>query len=85
MHKQRSLRSQRPALTGGGGVASSPKAGGAASASFLGPTPLFPISPRSWGGGHCLPQARTSASGSAGDMYMSGCGAVPDLWPGILP
>lgn len=57
IHKKRSLPTQGwPSLVVLVGGASSPKAGGAASASFWGPTPLFPI-PLSWGGGHCFPQA----------------------------
>lgn len=39
--EQRSLVLSAGPHWGGGGVASFPKAGGAASASFLGPTPLF--------------------------------------------
>lgn len=47
--------------------ASSPRAGGAASASFLGPHTPFSCVPQSRGGGHCAPQAWTSASGTSGD------------------
>lgn len=32
---------------------------------FWGPTPLFPISPLRWGGGHCFPRAMDSADLSA--------------------